>query len=179
LLTLVALQAPIAAAEGEAPPGSLDFVGKNLFATANGTFHRWRVLESRIDLEAIEQSFAIVEVDLASLDTGSGRRDDHLRNPDFFEVETHPVARARIHDARPAGQSEAGNPLYTARFEIDLHGVQKTVEGEVELVGRAPIVFEGRLTIDRLDFGVGSPPSRWNPMSIVAEIPVSFRIEVP
>lgn len=159
------------------PPGRIEFVGRNAFATANGVFHVWRIVESRIDPVNPADSWALVEVDLASVDTGNERRDAHLRDPDFFEVETFPTARVRVHTARPAGESEAGQPLFLARFDVDLHGVKKTLEGELELVGSDPLAFEGWLVIDRMDFGVGSPHSRWNPLSIREEIPVRFRVE--
>lgn len=158
------------------PPGTLEFIGKNLISTAKGTFHSWRVLESAIDLADLSATYAVVEVDLDSLDTGIKRRDDHLRNPDFFEVETYPVARVRAHNLSGKGESEAGQPLYSLDFEVDLHGVQKTVPGEIEQVSVSPPVFEGRLVIDRTQFGVGEPASRWNPMAVKVLVPVSFRV---
>lgn len=160
------------------PPGKIEFVGKNLFATANGTFHDWRIVESRLDLERLSESFAVVEVDLASVDTGIERRDDHLRDPDFFEVERYPVATVRVHSFRADGRSEAGQPRYAARFDFDLHGVTKTLDGQVVLVSASPPRFEGSLVVDRTDFVIGSPPSRWNPMAVGAEIPVHFEVEV-
>lgn len=45
-------------------------------------------------------------------------------------------------------------------------------------MNESPLVYEGNLVINRLDFGVGAPPSRRNPMSIDAEIPIRFRIEL-
>jgi polyisoprenoid-binding protein YceI len=177
VLTLVVVLGLVASV---GTPGSLEFVGHNLFGDANGIFHSWRVVESRIDPESPEGtgSYAVIEVDLASLDTGIGRRDDHLRNPDFFEVETYPVARVRVHSPVAAGLSESGQPRYTAQFDIDLHGVEMTVEGEIRQIVEGPIGFEGSLIIDRTAFGIGDPPSRWNPMSVRAEVPVSFRIDL-
>ena len=72
-------------ADAAESPGTLEFVGKNLFSTANGTFHEWQVVDSRLDFERLENSFAVVEVKLGSVDTGIDRRDTHLRNPDFFD----------------------------------------------------------------------------------------------
>jgi len=158
-------------------PGQLEFIGKNLFSTAHGSFHEWRVVESHLDFDRPDQSFAVVEVMLASVDTGSDRRDEHLRTADFFDVESYPVATARGHSLVAAGESEAGNQLFTAQFDIDLHGVQRTLPGEVEIVSDDPRVVEARLAMDRLEFDVGPPENRWNPMSIRAEIPVSIRIE--
>jgi polyisoprenoid-binding protein YceI len=158
-------------------PGRLEFIGKNLLSTARGTFHQWAVVESHLDLDQLDQTYAIVEVMLASVDTGSDRRDEHLRTADFFDVESYPVATARGHSLVEAGHSDVGNPLFTAQFDIDLHGVQKTLPGEIEIVGDHPMVVEARLAMDRVEFGVGPPVSRWNPMSVRAEIPVSIRIE--
>lgn len=180
---LAAITAP-AASEDDAdrasrePPGSLEFVGENLFSTAEGSFHEWRLVESRFDAASPDASYAVVEVRLASVDTGNDRRDDHLRTADFFDVETHPTARARGHSLVAKGESEAGHRLYAAQFDIDLHGVQRTVPGEIEVVAADPPVVEGRLEIDRLEFEIGPPVSRWNPLSIKARIPVSFRIEL-
>jgi polyisoprenoid-binding protein YceI len=181
LLLFAIFCAPIVLAQDEgaapSPPGTLEFVGKNLLATADGRFHDWRIVDSHLDLERPESSFAVVEVQLASVDTGIRRRDDHLRNPDFFEVDTYPVATARVHSPRPLAAAEDGRERFAVRIDLDLHGVQKTLDGEVTLASRDPLAFEGELTIDRTQFGVGSKPSRWNPMAPRAEIPVRFRVE--
>ncbi len=66
----------------------------------------------------------------------------------------------------------------TASFDIDLHGVQKTVEGEVVVESEEPLILTGTLVVDRLAFDVGPPASRWNPMAVDVEIPVRFRIEL-
>lgn len=160
------------------PPGKIEFVGENLFSTANGTFHRWRIVESQFDPAAPQEGFAIVEVDLSSVDTGIERRDDHLRNPDFFEIDVHPIAMVRVHSFRADGQTAEGRPRFRARFDIDLHGVEKTLEGEVVQTASAPPAFAGSLVLDRTDFGVGGEPSRWNPMSVSAEIPIRFEVEL-
>ena len=166
-----------AAARGKEPPGVIEFVGENMIATANGVFHRWRIVESRVEAAAIDESFALIEVDLASVDTGNSRRDDHLRDPDFFDIETHPVARVRVHSARPNGQTDDGHLRFDVDFDIDLHGVQQTLAGEVVVVSEIPLVFEGRLIVDRTKFGVGPPPSRWKPLAVKAEIPIRFEVE--
>ena len=159
------------------PPGSIEFVGKNLIATANGRFHSWEVVESAIDAQALESSWVTVEVDLSSVDTGIERRDEHLRQADFFEVARWPTARIRVDGFKAAGETEAGDAKFDANFEIDLHGVTRVVGGEVVLLSATPLVVEGSLVLDRMDFAVGPPPSRWNPMAIKAEIPLSFRYE--
>ena len=160
------------------PPGTLEFVGKNLIMKAEGTFHEWRVVESSVDMEALDDAFALVEVELASLDTGIERRDDHLRDPDFFEVETYPLAMVRVHSPRPVEDETSEQPRFAVRFDVNLHGVEKTVDGEIEIISKDPLIFEGNLTIDRMDFGVGPKPGFWSPMVPKAEIPVKFHVEL-
>lgn len=174
------------------PPGTIEFVGKNLFGTANGIFHEWQILESSIDLDNPAESYAIVEIDLKSLDTGNGRRDNHLRDPDFFETETYPTATARVHSLRPVTDedrgtgtaenetvAESGADRFEISIDLDLHGIEKTVLGTARLISRVPLSFEGETTIDRTEFGVGPRPSRWNPTTPRAQIPVRFRAILP
>ena len=166
--------APVAAE----PPGSIRFIGKNTFATANGLFHHWRLVESHVDLADLPSSHATVVVDLSSVDTGIGRRDDHLRDPDFFDVARFPLATVRVHSVRARARREDERPHFDALFDIDLHGVRATIQGQVVIMRMSPPVIEGNLIVDRTTFGVGPAPSRWSPMSIDAEIPVRFQVEL-
>ena len=51
------------------------------------------------------RSSVAATIDLASIDTGNEKRDDHLRSPDYFDVEKYPTMSYR--SARPgaAGSS--------------------------------------------------------------------------
>ncbi|MBW1885140.1 MAG: YceI family protein [Deltaproteobacteria bacterium] len=172
-LMLVPLGVFAEGAESADAPGRITFVGKNMVATANGVFHRWKVLESQIDLDAIENGHLVVEIDIASLDTDSKRRDDHLRTADFFDVERWPTARVRVHNA-----VHVEGERYRAQFDIEIRDVVKTIVGDFEIVSRAPLSVRGSVTIDRTAFGVGTPKN-WNPMSITNEVPLGFELTLP
>jgi polyisoprenoid-binding protein YceI len=169
--------APVADPPAEAPAGRLGFVGHNLFGDADGEFHVWRVVERAVDLADPTPSRVVVEVSLASVDTGSEKRDEHLRTADFFDVEKFPVATVSGHSPRPLPPSKEGHARYSIQLDVDLHGVKKTIPGEVEVVATDPVVVEGAFTLLRTAFGIGEAPSRWNPASIDDEVPVRFRIE--
>lgn len=156
--------------------GTVGFTGHNVFGDAHGVFHTWRVVEHTVDPARPEALAAVVEVELASVDTGNADRDEHLRTADFFDVAKHPIASVRGHSARVLEPSPAGHPRFALHFDVELHGVRKTVEGEIEIVESAPVVVEGAFTLQRTDFGVGKKPSRWNPMAIDDAVPVRFRI---
>jgi polyisoprenoid-binding protein YceI len=163
-------------AVGPAAKGRIGFVGNNIFGRADGEFRVWRVVEHAIDLASPSVSRVVVEVDVASLDTQNESRDEHLRTVDFFDVEKFPVATVRGHSPRPLAPATSGRSRYAVTFDVSLHGVQKTVEGEVEVVETSPVVVEGGFQLRRTDFGIGSAPSRWNPASIDDDVPVRFRI---
>jgi polyisoprenoid-binding protein YceI len=165
-----------ATAEVGKSSGRIGFAGRNIFGRANGVFHDWRILDYSIDLANPAASFALVEVSLASVDTQTKARDEHLRSEDFFDVAKYPVATVRGHSPRSLAPSASGKARYAIALDVDLHGQKKTLQGEVEVVETNPTVVEGAFTILRTDFGVGSPPSGWNPASIADEVPVQFRI---
>ena len=56
-------------------------------------------------------SSVTAEIDLASINTGSEQRDEHIRSADFFEVETYPTMTYR---SRPASASTAATTCSTA-----------------------------------------------------------------
>jgi len=95
------------------------------------------------------------EIDLASIDTGNGQRDDHIRSKDFFEVETYPTMTYRSTGLRADGDD------YVVDGELTLKGVTKQVPLRLELGGFGPDAYGGTRAgftataeINRRDFGV-------------------------
>jgi polyisoprenoid-binding protein YceI len=170
--------AALAAGDGS-PPGSIAFEGKNVISTAHGEFHEWRITRAEIDPAKPKSGVVEVEVDVASLDTGIERRDKHLRTADFFDVEKFPKATVRVHDVEPNGKSERGHARYRAKFDLEIRGVRKTLDGEFELTQESPPTVEGGLTLNRVDFGIGEPYSWYVPGSIEEAVPVHFRAVFP
>jgi polyisoprenoid-binding protein YceI len=163
----------VVSAEGTS--GEIRFRANNWIATANGIFHRWNFKEI-LDAEGgIGVESATVEIDLASVDTGSDRRDKHLRTDDFFDVERFPTATARIYQIEK-GKSGAG--LYTSKLDLDLHGFQKTYALVFEVVEGENLEVRGNIEINRMDFEIGTPKS-FNPMSITNEVLISFSAKKP
>lgn len=70
-------------------------------------------------------------IDLASVDTGSRRRDDHLRSPDFFDIAIHPTMSYRSTGLR----SEGGHLVLDG--ELTLKGVTRSVPLNLEINGFA------------------------------------------
>ena len=96
-----------------------------------------------------------LEVKTSSVDTGNQRRDDHLRNPDFFNSTQLPTMKFESTGVKPG----SGN-TFEVTGNLTLHGVTKPVTAMVEKVGsgkdprssKALVGFEAKFTIKRSDF---------------------------
>jgi polyisoprenoid-binding protein YceI len=94
-------------------------------------------------------------IKVASVDTGNAKRDDHLRNADFFDVATHPD----ITFVSTGAVAEGDQVVLTGNLTIK--GVTKeiklplTVNGPItDPWGNVRVGLEGKAKINRQDFGV-------------------------
>lgn len=88
-----------------------------------------------------------------SIDTGIDARDDHLRTSDFFDVEQFPEITFISEVITKKGESFLVKGLFT------MHGVTKTIEFPLIITGKDgenTIGFSTRLTLNRIDYGVGA-----------------------
>ncbi len=152
---------------------AIRFESRSGVAKANGIFHDWRVVDARIDPADLPGSHVVIEIDVASLDTGFPRRDAHLQAAEFFDVAQWPKARVRVSGASPVDEAATS---YDARFVVAVRDREATVSGTFRLVAERPRVVEGEVLLDRAALGVGEPDQWWNPMSPRDEVPVRFRL---
>lgn len=104
-----------------------------------------------------ERSAVAISIDVASIDTDSDFRDNHLRSPDWFDAERFPAITFLSDSMERTGENEfvVAGPLTirgtTRNVSIPmtrLHGVQ------TDTWGNWRIGFEGALTINRKDYGI-------------------------
>ncbi len=123
-------------------------------------------------------SSVTAEIDLSSIDTGAEQRDGHLRSPDFFDTENHPVMTYRSTGIRAKGDG------YVLDGDLTLKGVTKNVPLALELNGFGPDPYGGTRAgftatgeINRQDFGV-----TWNAAmehgGVVVSDKVTLHLEV-
>jgi polyisoprenoid-binding protein YceI len=94
-------------------------------------------------------------IDLASIDTGTEPRDNHLRSADYLDVEKYPTMSYRSTAIRRTGEG------WGIDGELTLHGVTRQVTLAVEANGFGPDPFGGQRAgfsataqINRRDFGI-------------------------
>ena len=97
-------------------------------------------------------------VEMGSVDTGDAGRDEHLRSPDFFDVESHPTMTFRSTGVRAEGDG------YVLSGELTIRGVTRPVDLAVEFDGVGPdpwggtrAGFTAEAEVNRRDWGL-----EWN-----------------
>jgi polyisoprenoid-binding protein YceI len=102
-----------------------------------------------------------VDIKVASLRTGIGKRDDHLRSADFFEAEKFPDISVIVSAADPVGVDTVG-----LRGQVTIKGTTKPLELKTKVtpVGDGGMRLTTQATINRQDFGVDG-----NMMGMIAD----------
>ena len=120
------------------------------------------------------------DIDLSSIITGIGKRDDHLKSEEFFDIQTFPEITFKSTSAERTGYSSC-----SINGDITIHGVTRSVTLEADILGPVDSPFgettlgiTGKTVINREDFGL-----TWNePMGnggfmVGKEVEVSMNIE--
>ena len=128
-----------------------------MVTTVRGQFKKY---SGKLELDAKDftKSKFEGEVDVASIDTGNGQRDDHLRTNDFFDAPNHPkiTFKSTKIEAKSGSDGE-----FVVHGDLTIRGVTKPVALEVEFhgtsknpYGKTVAGLSVRGTINRKDFGV-------------------------
>lgn len=105
---------------------SVEFAVKHMgIATVRGRFSEFDAT-AELD-ESLDPTVVSATIKAASITTGADQRDEHLRSPDFFDVEQYPTIEFRSTGIEPLG----GN-RYQATGDLTMHGVTKPVTLELE-----------------------------------------------
>ena len=97
-----------------------------------GTTHgKFKKFDGEIDLdrEHPENSSVTARIDVRSIDTGIVRRDNHLRSPEFFNVEKYSEIAFKSRSVKQTGP-DAGD----VTGDLTMHGVTKIVAFHVKLL---------------------------------------------
>lgn len=154
----------------------LIFVGTQAGAAFEGVFEKFTA-DIKFDPQDLPGSRFDVRIDMTSVNSQDGERDDTIKSADLFNVKRWPTARyvAEKFVAQGAGKA-AGK--FSATGKLTLRDVTRDV----------PIVFtfenkdgnawlKGSATLKRLDFGVGQ--GEWKDTESVAnEVKIRFELKL-
>ncbi|MDP2275666.1 MAG: YceI family protein [Archangium sp.] len=135
-----------------------------------------------VDDKDVTKSKIEASIDVKGINTKQSKRDDHLRSPDFFDVEKFP---AMTFKSTKIEKGEGSKLKVTG--DLTMHGVTKPVvlDGELTAEVANPFSaaktrgFSATTTLNRKDFGLG-----WNKaleaggLLVGEEVKVSIEAEV-
>jgi polyisoprenoid-binding protein YceI len=164
LIAGAALAAAAAPSYTQAPAGnSLQFTFTQLDATSTGRFARFATTLV-YDEKNLAASSLNVKVEVASLDTQDGERDDALKGADLFDVPKFPTA---TFSAPTLARNAAGG--LTAPGKLTLRGVTKDLTLPLTLKPTTTgFELSGEVSIKRLEFGVGQ--GEWKSTESVGDL---------
>jgi polyisoprenoid-binding protein YceI len=145
-----------AAGRWDIDPGHTDvaFVGRHFMVTkVRGRFTD--VTGSVVIADRLNDSSVEVTIGMASVESGSEARDEHIRSAELFDVAAYPVATFRSRAVDWHGDSGV------VRGDLTIHGVTREVPLAVTFEGyvRDPWggdrgIFSARTKVNREDFGI-------------------------
>ena len=135
---------------------TVGFAIRHFFSNTTG---RFGAFEGTVTVDPAKPTGAKIEatIETASVDTDNEKRDEHLRNADFFDVTKHPTMTFTSTKV-----TAAGGDKYTMVGDLTLLGVTKPVTLDVSFLGQGPDAWGGTRsgftavgTIDRREWGMG------------------------
>jgi polyisoprenoid-binding protein YceI len=110
-----------------------------------------------------------VTIEAASIDTGIGMRDNHLRSADFLDVARFPTIKFESQRVEVTGKKAA------ITGQLTLHGVAREIVVPVEVqLSEIALVATGEFVLNRRDYGINYS-SFVNPIGDSVRITFTFR----
>lgn len=163
----------------------INFSVRHFFTPVSGSFDRYDV-NLVYDPEDPTNSTVEVSIDVASVNTGNERRDNHLRSDDWFEAEKYPQISFKSNSVRRVSADKIA-----ARGELTIKDVTKEVELEINVLGLMDVPaqmqemlggvtqvasFEAGTKLDRREYGVGV--GSWAETMVVgADVEITIALE--
>lgn len=141
----------------DAAHSSIDFSVKHMMVSkVKGAFQKFN---ASVEADPNNLTTANIDftIDVASIDTRNNDRDNHLRSPDFFDVEKYPTMTFKSTKIVKTDDDE-----YDVTGDVTLHGVTRsetfsvTFEGLAKdpMSGAEKIGFSANGKIKRSDYGL-------------------------
>jgi len=120
-------------------------IGAMGFGKTKGTFKNMKG-DFSFNATALNNSNFNVCVDASTVNTKNDKRDKHLKNEDFFNVDVYPKICFESTSITKL------NDTYITKGNLILHGITKEVEIPFNFKNNT---FTGTIEINRLDYGLG------------------------
>ena len=131
---------------------TVTFSIRNAGLTVTGTFGGFSG-DLIFDPAMPEKTQLSASVETATIETGIGLRNNHLKKTDYFDVATYP--RISLRSTRIERQD---SDAYTGTFELTIKNTTRAVAIPFTIVQKGMMAtFSGQFTLNRLEYKVGKP----------------------
>ena len=175
-LSLVLLAAALSSAQAveykaiQADKSSLTFGYKQMGVAMDGKFNKF-VAKLDFDPAKPAAAKASIEIDLASIDTGSMEADDEVLGKAWFNASAYPKALFELQQIKSTGANQ-----FEASGKLTIKGKTVDIKAPLKYAAQgATGVFTGGFVIHRADFAIGE--GTWSKFDVVAnDIQVNFQL---
>lgn len=154
----------------QADKSALTFAYKQMGVGMEGKFKKFAVQLS-FDPAKLAAAKATMDVDLASIDTGSAEADDEVAGKQWFNTKAFPTARFVS-----SGVKSLGGNRYEVAGQLTIKGRSQPVAATTTVTVQGNnATFDGAFVLKRADFAIGEGP--WADFGTVAnEIQIKFHL---
>ena len=132
-----------------------------------------------VDPKKLATSSVDFAIKVASIDTGNGDRDKHLKSGDFFDAEKYPEITFKSSSVKATGKDK-----YSVAGTLTMHGVSKQIVLPVEfggfgkdMQGNEKAGFELSTRLDRKAYGINWNKAVDNGTLLGDEVAVNINLE--
>ena len=148
---------------------AITFSFKQMGVAMDGKFKKFNA-QVQLDTAKLAKATGRIEIDLASIDTGSAEADQEVVGKSWFNVAAHPKASFVLQQLKPIGTNQ-----YEAAGQLTIKGQTRDLKAPVKLSPQGQLT--GSFVMKRADFGIGE--GLWAKFDVVAnEITVNFNLNL-
>lgn len=134
----------------DATKSTIGFVGRKITGDHSGDF---KTFDGEAKLAGSEPKAVSFTVETASVKADADGLTDHLKSPDFFDVEKFP--RATFTSTAIAAKTGTAGVTHEVTGDLDLHGAKKSITFPASItVDERGATGTAEFTINRKDFGI-------------------------
>jgi polyisoprenoid-binding protein YceI len=175
LLSLMLIASYVSAVEFtqvDTKASSVTFFYKQMNVPLDGKFGKFSA-RLAFDPAKLAKAQANIDIDVASIDTGSAEANEEVLGKLWFNTKTYPTA-----SYASSGIKSLGGNRYEATGKLSIKGKTRDVVTPATFQPNgASGVFEGAFAIKRLDYAIGE--GEWSDVSTVADdIQIKFHLVV-
>ena len=148
---------------------TITFSYKQMGVAMDGKFKKFNAQVS-LDTAKLDKVKGSIDIDLASIDTGSSEADQEVVGKSWFNVAAHPKASFLLKGLKATGANQ-----YEATGQLTIKGQTRELRAPLKLSPQGQLT--GSFALKRADYGVGE--GMWAKFDVVAnEITVNFNLNL-